>query len=67
MRRRAILAGLVAAAGAGGCGRHREPPPPPEVTVAAIEQREVIARRTWVGLLNGYQNADIRAQVTGYL
>lgn len=22
---------------------------------------------TWVGLLNGYQNADIRAQVTGYL
>jgi membrane fusion protein (multidrug efflux system) len=23
--------------------------------------------RNWVGLLNGYQNADIRAQVTGYL
>ena len=23
--------------------------------------------RNWVGLLNGYQNADIKAQVTGYL
>ena len=23
--------------------------------------------KSWVGLLNGYQNADIRAQVTGYL
>jgi len=41
--------------------------PPVPVTVTPISQRDVYVSRTWVGLLNGYQNADIRAQVNGYL
>ncbi len=28
---------------------------------------DVVASRTWVGLLDGFQNANIQAQVTGYL
>ena len=43
------------------------PPPPPRVTVTPITQENVLVMSTWVGLLNGYQNAEIRAQVTGYL
>ena len=50
-----------------GCQRVESPAPPLQVTVAPIEQREITSQRTWVGLLDGYQNADIRAQVTGYL
>ncbi len=41
--------------------------PPVPVTVTPITQKDVYVSRTWVGLLNGYQNADIRAQVNGYL
>ncbi len=37
------------------------------VTVTPVVQQDVIVTKTWVGLLDGYQNADIRAQVTGYL
>lgn len=37
------------------------------VAVAPAEQQDVYETNTWVGLLNGYQNAEIRAQVTGYL
>jgi membrane fusion protein (multidrug efflux system) len=41
--------------------------PPVPVTVTPIVQQDVFVMNTWVGLLTGYQNADIRAQVTGYL
>ncbi|MBN8710884.1 MAG: efflux RND transporter periplasmic adaptor subunit [Verrucomicrobia bacterium] len=41
--------------------------PPVPVTVTPITQKDVYVSRTWVGLLNGYQNAEIRAQVNGYL
>ncbi len=37
------------------------------VTVAPVVTSDVVVYQTWVGLLNGYQNADVRAQVTGYL
>jgi RND family efflux transporter MFP subunit len=40
---------------------------PVKVTVTPVQQKDVAEIRTWVGLLDGYQNADIRAQVTGYL
>ena len=40
---------------------------PIKVTVTPVLQKDVSEIRTWVGLLDGYQNADIRAQVTGYL
>jgi membrane fusion protein (multidrug efflux system) len=42
-------------------------PPPPEVRVAAVEQRDVPIEHEWIGTLAGLVNADIRAQVTGYL
>lgn len=41
--------------------------PPLPVTVTPVVQQDVLVTKTWVGLLDGYQNADIRAQVTGYL
>ena len=64
----ALLSGLVVAILI-GCEKKAAAPvaPPPTVTVAPIGQEDVMVRNTWVGLLNGYQNADIRAQVTGYL
>ena len=52
-----------------GCQKKHEPPvaPPLKVTVTPVTQENVVVMNNWVGLLNGYQNADIRAQVTGYL
>ena len=52
-----------------GCQKKEAPAPERtlKVTVTPIVQQDVMVMNTWVGLLNGYQNADIRAQVTGYL
>ncbi|WP_139556636.1 efflux RND transporter periplasmic adaptor subunit [Methylotetracoccus oryzae] len=47
-----------------------KPPPqpaPPAVEVVAATQRDVPIYREWVGTLDGMVNAEIRAQVTGYL
>jgi membrane fusion protein (multidrug efflux system) len=41
--------------------------PPVKVSVTPVLQQDVLATNEWVGLLNGYQNASIQAQVTGYL
>jgi RND family efflux transporter MFP subunit len=41
--------------------------PPPEVLAAAVEQRDLPIEHEWIGTLDGLVNADIRAQVTGYL
>lgn len=43
------------------------PPPPPAVTVSRVSQRDVPVYQEWVGSLDGMVNAQIRAQVTGYL
>lgn len=60
------LAVLVGALGA--CERKASSARGPlAVTVAPVVQKDVTVTQTWVGLLDGYQNADIRAQVTGYL
>jgi RND family efflux transporter MFP subunit len=40
---------------------------PPEVLVTEVVQGEVPEIRQWVGTLNGSENADVRARVTGYL
>jgi RND family efflux transporter MFP subunit len=42
-------------------------PPPPVVEVAQVERRDVPAYGEWIGTLAGQVNADIKAQVTGYL
>jgi RND family efflux transporter MFP subunit len=64
-RRRAIVLILLVA----GCGRSSPPPttPPPVVEVARVEQRDVPIHADWTATLDGYRNAQIRAQVTGYL
>jgi multidrug efflux pump subunit AcrA (membrane-fusion protein) len=41
--------------------------PPPDVMVAQVEQRDVPIYGEWIGTLDGLVNADVRAQVTGYL
>jgi RND family efflux transporter MFP subunit len=42
-------------------------PPPPEVKAAAVEQCDLPVEHEWIGTLDGLVNADIRAEVTGYL
>jgi len=42
-------------------------PPPPVVEVAPVEQKDIPVYREWIGTLSGQVNADIKAQVTGYL
>ncbi len=43
------------------------PGPSPEVSVVQVEQRDVPIYGEWIGTLDGFVNADVRAQVTGYL
>jgi membrane fusion protein (multidrug efflux system) len=40
---------------------------PPEVEVVQVEQRDIPIIKEWIGTLDGLTNADVRAQVTGYL
>jgi RND family efflux transporter MFP subunit len=42
-------------------------PAPPEVEVVQVEQKDVPIYGDWIGTLDGLVNADVRAQVTGYL
>jgi RND family efflux transporter MFP subunit len=52
-----------------GCGRTQAaaPPPAPEVTVASVIQKDVPVYSEWVATLDGYVNAQIRPQVSGYI
>jgi membrane fusion protein (multidrug efflux system) len=43
------------------------PPALPEVEVVRVEQKDVPVYEEWIGTLDGLVNADVRAQVTGYL
>ena len=42
-------------------------PPSPLVEVATVEQRDVPVYGEWIGTLAGQVNADVKAQVSGYL
>jgi len=52
-----------------GCNRGRAATatPMPEVEVATVEQRDVPLYSEWVATLDGYVNAQIRPQVSGYI
>src|SRR5438309_439767 len=53
-----------------GCERQASSapaPPAPTVEVAAVIQKDVPVDGEWVGTLQGYVNAQIQPQVTGYL
>ena len=43
------------------------PPSIPEVLVAQVQTEDVPIYGEWIGTLDGLVNADVRAQVTGYL
>jgi RND family efflux transporter MFP subunit len=52
-----------------GCNRGRAATaaPTPEVEVTTVEQRDVPVYSEWVATLDGYVNAQIRPQVSGYI
>jgi RND family efflux transporter MFP subunit len=43
------------------------PPPAPEVKVAPVIQKDVPVYSEWVATLDGYVNAQVRPQVSGYI
>jgi membrane fusion protein, multidrug efflux system len=66
-RHTCVVCLIMVAILAGGC---RKPPPPsrpPEVLVITLTPTNVPIFEEWIGTLDGYVNAEIRAQVTGYL
>src|SRR3984893_16070472 len=44
-----------------------QPPPAVVVEVAPVEEKDIPIYGEWIGTLSGQINADIKAQVTGYL
>jgi RND family efflux transporter MFP subunit len=51
-----------------GCNRKTpQQPHPPQVEVASVIQKNVSIKSEWVATLDGYVNAQIQPQVTGYL
>jgi len=68
MRRALSLAISVSVSLVSACHRSAPPPPaPPTVQVAEVIQRDVPLSDTWIGVLDGFVNADIKPQVTGYI
>ena len=64
----AVTAICLAALFASGCQKKEQvAPPPPTVEVVTVVQKDVPIYKEWVGALDGYVNAVIRPQVTGYL
>ena len=67
---RLVLALVLATAVlAVGCGKTNAAPaiPVPEVEVASVVQQDVPIVSEWVATLDGYVNAQIQPQVTGYI
>jgi RND family efflux transporter MFP subunit len=64
-----LAAASLLAAVALACSTSKAAPPPPPATVAVVDvvQQDVPLRTEWVTTLDGYVNARIRPQVTGYL
>lgn len=63
-----ILVGAIVAARRPSKHAPAAPPSvPPVVEVVQVEQQDVPIYGEWIGTLDGLVNADVRAQVTGYL
>lgn len=60
---------LAAAVYSTGCGNKEQAaaPPPPDVEVVEVVQRDIPITKDWVATLDGFVNAQVRAQVAGYL
>ncbi|HEY4049693.1 MAG TPA: efflux RND transporter periplasmic adaptor subunit [Acidobacteriaceae bacterium] len=67
----ASLVGALLLLDALGCGtgkvRASAPTPPPVVEVAPVIEKDVPVQGEWVGTLEGFVNAQISPQVSGYL
>ena len=66
-----LLLGTLALA-ASGCGGNSQVnaqanTPPPTVQVALVERRDVSLTSEWIATMDGYINAQIKPQVSGYL
>src|SRR5271170_578574 len=59
----ALIVGALRPKHASGAGTGA----PLEVLVAQVEQKDVPIYGEWIGTFDGLVNADVRAQVTGYL
>src|SRR5882672_3413702 len=59
----ALIVGALRPKHASGAGTAA----PPEVIVAQVEQKDVDLYSEWIGTLAGEVNANVQAQVTGYL
>ncbi len=58
-----LIIAAVRPKGTSGAG----PTAPADVLVVQVEQKDVPIYGDWIGTLDGLTNADVRAQVTGYL
>ncbi len=60
---------LLASSVLSGCQSQKAsgPPPPAEVEVVSVVQKDVPIYGEWVATLDGYVNAQIQPQVTGYI
>jgi membrane fusion protein (multidrug efflux system) len=67
IRGRVALAVLNVAILAGCTPASKESPPPPVVQLATVTRGDPTIYQEWIGTLDGLVNAQIRAQVTGYL
>jgi len=62
-----LIAALAATTGCSNQTSGATAPAPPDVQVVAVEQRDVPIYSEWIGTLDGFVNADIKAEVSGYL
>lgn len=62
------ISALIGIAALSGCAKPAAAPGvAPDVKVAVVEQRDVPIVSEWVATLDGYVNAQIQPQVTGYI
>ena len=63
-----VIAGALAALGStSGCKKPPPPLPPPTVLVAPAVEQDLSLTAEFVGTIDGYVNAEIRARVKGFL
>src|SRR5438132_14076298 len=63
----ALMLVLLLIATHSGAKPKPQPPPASVVEVAPVEEKDIPIYGEWIGTLSGQVNADIKAQVTGYL
>jgi membrane fusion protein (multidrug efflux system) len=62
-----IIVAIIINAGCTRATNAASTPPPLQVQVVQVEQKDVPIYREWIGTLDGLVNADIKAEVSGYL